>query len=80
MPGGAQFTQRTFCSDYRTADGLLYQNVVPGTWWTGVASPPGKSKVNEAIAIRKHIKGRAGQMYCFTMLCLMRQIVLCFDD
>lgn len=45
--------------------------------------PPGKkhpAKGNEAIAIRKHIKGRESQMYCFTMLCLMGLFVLYFDD
>lgn len=31
VPGGAQFTRCTFCSDYRTVDGLLYHNEVPGT-------------------------------------------------
>lgn len=36
------------------------------------------AKGNEAIAIRKDIKGSAGQMYCFTMLCLMRLIVFFF--
>jgi len=65
VPGGAQFTQRTFCSDYRTADRLLYQNVVPGTWWTGVAFPYillGKAKEMKPLPLGITLKG--GQARC----------------